>query len=184
VRSPAAGGVPGTAGRTGLLGLGSNIGDRRARLQDAVDALKGAGIEVQASSSVYDTDPVGEAKDQPTFLNACVRIRTEMAPVELLNTVKRLEREIGRGGEGAAPPERHGPREIDIDILLLGEVELENERMTLPHEQLQNRRFVLIPAVEIDPEATTPGGARLADALAAMGPNEGVRWAGPPLKVR
>jgi 2-amino-4-hydroxy-6-hydroxymethyldihydropteridine diphosphokinase len=177
--------------RTGLLGLGSNIGDRRARLQEAVDALKRAGIEVEASSSVYDTDPVGEVKDQPTFLNACVRIRTEMAPEDLLNTVKRLEREIGRGagapadpagGEPAAP-RRHGPREIDIDILLLGEVELENERMTLPHEQLQNRRFVLIPAVEIDMEATTPDGHRLADALAAMPPKEGVRWAGPPLKL-
>jgi len=187
----------------GLLGLGSNIGDRRAHLQEAVDALKGAGIEVQASSSVYDTDPVGEVRDQPMFLNACVRIRTEMAPEELLETVKRLECEMGRGGGGPtdattnpntarptdpratrpAAPQRHGPREIDIDILLLGEIELENERMRLPHEQILTRRFVLIPAVEMDPEAKTPRGVKLADALAAMPPNDGVRWAGPPLKL-
>jgi 2-amino-4-hydroxy-6-hydroxymethyldihydropteridine diphosphokinase len=115
-----------------------------------------------------------------------------MAPEELLDTVKRLEREIGRGAGAAtdpaggepAAPERHGPREIDIDVLMLGEIEMKTDWMTLPHEQLQSRRFVLIPAVEIDMEATTPDGHRLADALAAMPPNEGVRWAGPPLKVR
>ena len=78
---------------------------------------------------------------------------------------------------------RHGPRAIDIDILLLGEHELSHERMTLPHEQLLRRRFVLIPALELDFELATPGGARLADALAALPLDEGVRLAGPPLQV-
>jgi len=164
--------------RTGLLGLGSNVGDRRAHLQAAVDALPGVGVEVGACSSVYDTDPVGEVLDQPTFLNACVLIRTALEPLELLDAVKALERELGRAVDGP----RHGPRPIDVDVLLLGDVELRHERMRLPHEQLLTRRFVLVPALELDFELRTPDGRRLADALAALPlAGEGVRWAGPPL---
>jgi 2-amino-4-hydroxy-6-hydroxymethyldihydropteridine diphosphokinase len=169
--------VPRVSARIGLLGLGSNLGDRRAQLQGAVDALAAAGVEVEASSSVYDTDPVGELPDQPSFLNACVRVRTALEPLALLDAVKGLERELGRAAGGP----RHGPRAIDIDILLLGDVELRNERMSLPHEQLLSRRFVLIPALELDLGLRAPDGSRLADALAVLPPNEGVRWAGPPL---
>lgn len=155
------------------------MGERRAHLQAATDALPGAGVEVLASSSVYDTDPVGEVLDQPSFLNACLRVRTALEPLELLDAVKRLERELGRAAGGP----RHGPRAIDIDVLLLGGVELRHERMRLPHEQLRSRRFVLIPALELDFELRTPDGARLAHALAVLPPGdgEGVRWAGPPL---
>jgi len=154
------------------------VGDRRAQLQGAADALPGAGVRVLASSSTYDTDPVGEVLDQPSFLNACLRVQTALAPLELLDAVKRLERELGRGDASV----RHGPRAIDIDILLLGELELRHERITLPHEQLLLRRFVLIPALELDFELTTPDGRQLADALAALPLEEGVRWAGPPLR--
>lgn len=168
------------AKRIGLLGLGSNVGDRRAELQAAVDALAGAGIRVLASSSTYDTDPVGEVLEQPSFLNACVRIETELEPLQLLDAVKRLERELGRSEGG----EHHGPRAIDIDVLLLGDLQLREQRMTLPHEQLLNRRFVLIPALELDFEAVVPDGSRLSDALAVLPPlPEGVRWAGPPLEL-
>jgi len=131
--------------RIGLLGLGSNVGDRRLHLQRAVDALPTVGVRGLAASSVYDTDPVGEVLDQASFLNGCLRVETELEPLELLDAVKRLERELGRK-DGV----RHGPRTIDIDILLLGELELRDERMTLPHEQLLHRRFVLIPALELD----------------------------------
>jgi 2-amino-4-hydroxy-6-hydroxymethyldihydropteridine diphosphokinase len=165
--------------RIGLLGLGSNVGDRRAHLQAAVDALPAAGVRVRASSSVYDTDPVGEVLDQPSFLNACVRVETGLGALELLDAVKRSERELGR--EDAEV--HHGPRAIDIDVLLLGELELSDERLSLPHEQLLCRRFVLIPALELDFELRTPDGARLADALAALPLEEGVRWAGPPLDL-
>jgi len=168
--------------RIGLLGLGSNVGDRRLHLQRAVDALPAAGVSVLASSSVYDTDPVGEVLDQPSFLNACLRVESELEPLELLDAVKRLERELGR--EDAV---RHGPRAIDIDILLLDGTVLRNERMTLPHEQLLRRRFVLIPALELDFDLATPGGESLSEALAALGVGgtsiEGVRWAGPPLQT-
>jgi 2-amino-4-hydroxy-6-hydroxymethyldihydropteridine diphosphokinase len=165
--------------RSGLLGLGSNVGDRRAQLQAAVDMLPSAGVEVLAASSVYDTDPVGEILDQPSFLNACLRIQTALEPLELLDAVKSVEAELGRRAGGV----RHGPRAIDIDVLLLGEIELRHERVALPHEQVLARRFVLIPALELDFALQTPGGESLADALAALPVDEGVRWAGPPLLV-
>jgi 2-amino-4-hydroxy-6-hydroxymethyldihydropteridine diphosphokinase len=171
--------------RPGLLGLGSNVGGRRTNLQAAVDALDAAGVRVLASSSTYDTDPVGEVPDQPSFLNACLQVRTALEPLELLDLVKRLECELGREQDAV----RHGPRAIDIDILMLDDLRLRHERMSLPHEQLLTRRFVLIPALELDfdlqvrARAAGPGSVRLADALAALAPDEGVRWAGPPLNV-
>lgn len=155
------------------------MGDRRAHLQAAADALPREGVSVLASSSTYDTDPVGEVLDQPSFLNACLRVRTALEPLALLDAVKRLERRLGRDGYGP----RHGPRAIDIDILLLGGLELRHERMTLPHEQLLSRRFVLVPALELDFELRVPDGGRLSDALAALPLDEGVRWAGPPLTL-
>ena len=165
------------APRVGLLGLGSNLGERRSHLQAAADALAGAGVRVLQSSSTYDTDPVGEVPEQPSFLNACLRVETDLEPLALLDTVKRMERELGR----APADRRHGPRAIDIDVLLLGELVLRHERMSLPHEQLLARRFVLIPALELDFELRSPDGRSLADALAALPLDEGVRWAGPPL---
>lgn len=167
------------AQRTGLLGLGSNVGDCRVHLQAAVGALPSIGVRVAAASSVYDTDPVGEVLDQPSFLNACALIETKLEPLELLDAVKRLEGELGRVDGGV----RHGPRAIDIDILLLGEQELVHERMTLPHEQVLSRRFVLVPALELHFDLTTPAGKRLSDALAVLPVDEGVRWAGPPLAI-
>jgi 2-amino-4-hydroxy-6-hydroxymethyldihydropteridine diphosphokinase len=168
---------------SGLLGLGSNVGDRRAQLQAAVQALPGVGVNVLACSSTYDTDPVGEVLEQPSFLNACVRVETALAPLALLDAVKELERALGRAHGGRSKSaQRHGPRAIDIDVLLLGQLELRHERMSLPHEQLLSRRFVLIPALELDFEQSLPDGRRLADALAALSPHEGVRWAGPPLR--
>lgn len=163
--------------RIGYLGLGSNVGDRRANLQAAVDALPGHGVAVLASSSTYDTDPVGEILDQPQFLNACVRVRTALDPEALLDACKAVERELGR--EAGGP--RHGPRPIDVDVLLLGDLEHDSERLTLPHEQVLARRFVLIPLLELDFDLATPAGQRLAGALAALPVDEGVLRAGPPL---
>jgi 2-amino-4-hydroxy-6-hydroxymethyldihydropteridine diphosphokinase len=164
----------------GYLGLGSNVGDRRANLQAAVDALPAHGVEVAASSSTYDTDPVGEVLDQPAFLNACLRVETGLGPEELLDACKTVERELGRDLEGGV---RHGPRPIDVDLLLLGDVEHASERLHLPHEQVTARRFVLIPLLELDFELHTPDGTRLSDCLAALSLDEGVRRAGGPLAV-
>ena len=165
--------------RIGYLGLGSNIGDRRGHLQAAVDALGAHGVTVLASSSTYDTDPVGEVLDQDDFLNACLRIETALEPPELLAACKAVEGELGRVQGGV----RHGPRPIDVDVLLLGDLEYRSERLTLPHEQATSRRFVLVPLVELDLDLTTPDGTLLRDVLAALPPDEGVRAAGPPLTV-
>jgi 2-amino-4-hydroxy-6-hydroxymethyldihydropteridine diphosphokinase len=164
---------------TGYLGLGSNVGDRRANLQAAVDALPRHGVGVVASSSTYDTDPVGEVRDQPSFLNACLRVETDLDPEALLDACKAVERELGREPGGV----RHGPRPVDVDVLLLGDVEHASERLTLPHEQVLARRFVLVPLLELDFELAVPDGRRLADALAALPLDEGVRREGDPLKV-
>jgi 2-amino-4-hydroxy-6-hydroxymethyldihydropteridine diphosphokinase len=165
----------------GYLGLGSNVGDRRVQLQAAVDLL-GERMAVLASSSTYDTDPVGEVLDQPSFLNACLRVDTDLEPEALLDACKEVERERGRAqpGEGYV---RHGPRPIDVDLLLLGDTTYESERLRLPHEQVLARRFVLIPLLELDFDLRTPDGTRCSDALAALPVEEGVRREGPPLDV-
>jgi 2-amino-4-hydroxy-6-hydroxymethyldihydropteridine diphosphokinase len=165
---------------TGYLGLGSNVGDRRANLQAAVDALPVHGVSVVASSATYDTDPVGLVLDQPAFLNACIRIETDLEPEALLDACKAVERDLGRDLEGGV---RHGPRPIDVDLLLLGDTQYESERLRLPHEQVTARRFVLIPLLELDFELRTPDGTRLQDCLANMPLDEGVRRAGGPLVV-
>jgi 2-amino-4-hydroxy-6-hydroxymethyldihydropteridine diphosphokinase len=106
--------------RVGYLGLGTNVGDREAQLRGAVEALRSHGVTVEAASSTYETEPVGEILDQPDFLNAAIRIRTDLEPEGLLNLCKAVEAEGGRMFGGP----RHGPRALDVDLLLLGEVEL------------------------------------------------------------
>jgi 2-amino-4-hydroxy-6-hydroxymethyldihydropteridine diphosphokinase len=149
---------------TGYLGLGSNEGDRLANLRAARDALGGRGVEVLAASSVYETAPQGEVTDQADFLNACLRVRTALRPEELLDAAKAVERELGREPGGV----RHGPRPIDVDVLLLGDREFRSERLTLPHREVTSRRFVLEPLLELEPELSLPDGTRLADSLDAV----------------
>jgi 2-amino-4-hydroxy-6-hydroxymethyldihydropteridine diphosphokinase len=163
--------------RTGYLGLGSNVGDRRAHLEAAVAALPRHGVEVLASSSTYDTAPVGEVPDQRDFLNAGLRVRTNLEPEALLDACKAVERALGRAPGGP----RHGPRAIDVDLLLLGDERYRSERLVLPHPEVTSRRFVLVPLLELDPELALPDGVALRDALAALGPGQDVRLAGPAL---
>jgi 2-amino-4-hydroxy-6-hydroxymethyldihydropteridine diphosphokinase len=133
---------------------------------------------VLASSSVYETEPVGEVLEQREFLNACVRIETGLGPERLLEACKTAERGLGREPGGV----RHGPRAIDIDVLLMDGVEFASERLSLPHPEVAERRFVLVPLLELDPELVAPGVGRLADALAALGfDDQRVVRCGPPL---
>lgn len=129
-----------------------------------------------ASSSVYETEPVGLVLDQRSFYNACLRVETEHGPEELLDACKEVERELGRSSGG----QRHGPREIDVDLLLLDSLEYRSERLALPHPELHSRRFVLVPLLELDPELTLPGGERLADALSRL-EGQAVQRVGEPL---
>ena len=161
----------------GYLGLGSNVGDRRAHLIDAVAALPEHGVEVLASSSVYETEPVGLVLDQREFFNACLRVQTAHGPEELLDACKAVERALGRQAGGV----RHGPRPIDVDVLLLDDVQLVSDRLTLPHPEVTSRRFVLVPLLELDPSLTLPDGTRASDALDALGQGQAVRRTGDPL---
>ncbi len=162
------------------LSIGANLGDRRAALQAAVDGLLAAGAEEVRASSVYETDPVGLVRDQPAFLNAAVRLKTELSPLELLDLAKSLEAAAGR--DFGAP--RHSPRELDVDVILHGDSEVSDERLTVPHPEVLVRRFVLVPLLELDFELRLPSGARLSDALAVLPLDDAVRRQGPPLKVR
>ena len=145
----------------GFLGLGSNEGDSGAALRAARDALGGHGVHVTASSSVYVTAPQGEVLDQADFLNACLEVDTELGPEELLAAAKAVEAELGR--EPGGP--RHGPRPIDVDVLLLGDLEHRSDRLVLPHSNIAARRFVLEPLLELDPELKLPDGTPLGPLL-------------------
>jgi 2-amino-4-hydroxy-6-hydroxymethyldihydropteridine diphosphokinase len=165
--------VEGSLIHVGYLGLGSNEGDRLRNLRAARDALVLYEVAVEATSSVYETAPQGEVLDQPDFLNAALRVRTALGPEELLEAAKAIERDIGRA-PGGAP---HGPRPIDVDVLLLGDLEYSSERLTLPHREVTSRRFVLEPLLELDPELALPDGTPLASRLDAVR-DQPVRWAG------
>ena len=160
----------------GYIGLGSNMGEREAHLRRALDDLAAHGAGVEAVSSIYETEPTGEILDQPDFLNAAARVRTALAPEPLLDVCKAIEAEHGRAFAGP----RHGPRPIDLDLLLFGDIEVRTERLTLPHPQVTTRRFVLVPLLELDPELSLPDGTRLADALAGLGEGQRVGPFAPP----
>jgi 2-amino-4-hydroxy-6-hydroxymethyldihydropteridine diphosphokinase len=160
--------------RSAYLGLGSNVGDRQAHLRAAIAILSASDVEVEAVSSAYETEPVGEVLDQPDFLNAVVRARTALEPEALLDLCKEIEAERGRAFD--AP--RHSPRALDVDLLLLGDIELSTDRLTLPHPEVTSRRFVLVPLLELDPDLALPDGTRLVEALASLGSGQRVRKAG------
>ena len=113
---------------------------------------------------------MGEITDQPDFLNAALRISTPLEPLDLLDACKRVEAGLGRDFD--AP--RHAPRPLDIDVLLLGDLELAERRLQLPHPELASRRFVLEPLLELEPGLTLPDGSNLAEAHAAL--PEGEQW--------
>jgi 2-amino-4-hydroxy-6-hydroxymethyldihydropteridine diphosphokinase len=133
-----------------FLGLGGNLGDRRANLARARRLLEKSGLEILGRSSVYRTEPVG-VMDQPWFLNQVVAVRTKLAPIEMLRLAKSVEAAMKR-----APGQGNGPRIIDVDILLAGERVMESPELTIPHPRLALRNFVLVPLCEIAPEAVHP----------------------------
>ena len=149
----------------GYLGLGSNAGDRLAALRAARDAIGREGVEVVGSSSGYETAPQGPVRDQADFLNASLAIETTLCPEELLAACKRVERQLGRP---PADSVHQGPRPIDVDLLMLGEVEQRSERLVLPHAEIRARRFVLEPLLELDPALVLPDGTALAPLLEGL----------------
>ena len=166
----------------GYLGLGSNVGDRRTNLQATVELLWAHDVTVLLSSSVYETEPVGDVLEQRAFYNACLRIETTFEPERLLDACKAVEQAFGRVQAGEQGYVKHGPRPIDVDVLLLGNTEYASERLTLPHREVTSRRFVLVPLLELDPRLQVPGRGAAADALRAID-GQAVRRVGPPLET-
>lgn len=156
-----------------FLALGSNLGDRLSAIQQAVDLLSDAGIELFAASRVYETEPVGPP--QPAYLNAVVEVRTTLGPRELLEAGLDVERRLGR-----VRGERWGPRVIDVDVLTYGRLTIEEPGLTVPHPRMHERAFVLVPLSELDPDPPLPGGRRLG--TVRLGPDAltGVRLFAPP----
>jgi len=137
---------------TVYLGLGANLGDRRENIDAALAALRShPRIRVKAVSSFIDTDPVGGPPGQPVYLNGAARLETDLAPQELLTECKRIERALGRR-DGP----RWGPRPVDLDILLYDDRVVDEPDLIIPHIGLRERRFVLVPLVEIAPDARDP----------------------------
>lgn len=135
------------------VGLGSNLGDRGATLVRAVDLLGATpGIEIVATSSFLETDPVGYL-DQPVFLNAAVAIETSLAPGAVLAALLDVERELGRTRDGP----RYGPRTVDLDLLLMDGITVDEPGLTVPHPRLHERAFALAPLAELDPSIVVPG---------------------------
>ena len=137
------------------IALGSNLesrfGDREANLWEAVERLRELG-EVKAVSSAYETEPVGYV-DQPSFLNAALLLETSLEPAELMRALLEVEEAMGRERAGAVVK---GPRVIDLDLLLFGQVVMNTTELTLPHPAMMERRFVLEPLAEIAPELVHP----------------------------
>jgi 2-amino-4-hydroxy-6-hydroxymethyldihydropteridine diphosphokinase len=158
---PAAAPGRGTAHRVALA-LGSNLGDRLAHLQGAVDALAGTpGLDVLAVSPVYETDPVG-GPEQSAYLNAVVLAGTVLAPRELLARAQQIEAAAAR-----VRAERWGPRTLDVDILAYADVGSGDPALTLPHPRAHERAFVLAPWHDVDTTAVVPGRGPVADLLLA-----------------
>jgi len=132
------------------LGLGSNLGDRQRNLSEALEALRERGIRVLATSPVYETEPWGVA-DQPRYLNAACAVGTCLPPIELLDALKRIEKQMGR-----VRSVRYGPRPIDLDILLYGDLLLNTPRLCIPHAGMLERASVLVPLADIAPDQRHP----------------------------
>jgi len=143
------------------VSLGANLGDREETIRAAIAALPG----VVAVSELRDTEPVG-ITDQPRFLNGAARLETELSPRQLLETLLEIERGLGR--ERRERRERWGPRTIDLDLLLYGDKTVDEPGLTVPHPRLHERRFVLEPLADLDPQLVVPGRGRVSSLLAAL----------------
>jgi 2-amino-4-hydroxy-6-hydroxymethyldihydropteridine diphosphokinase len=157
---------------TGYVALGSNVGDRDEHLRAGILAMHAAGLKVTAASSVWETEPVGGAGPD-WFLNMVVRVETDLAPEAVLDLLLAIER--GRGRRRTRP---NAPRELDLDLLLLGDLTRSSPALTLPHPRMAERAFVLAPLAEIAPDLLSSG-TTVADALERLHDPHAVRRRGP-----
>lgn len=151
------------------IGLGSNLGDREENLNLAVALIKKSKIQVEARSSIYETQPQG-VEDQPWFLNMVARVKTGLGARELLRILQGIEDQMGR-----KRVVHWGPRVIDLDVLVFDQQEIHEEDLEIPHPRMTERAFVLVPLLEIAPDVTLPGGKPVKEFLSLLDPkNQGV----------
>jgi 2-amino-4-hydroxy-6-hydroxymethyldihydropteridine diphosphokinase len=150
------------------LGLGSNVGDRKDYINRAIEALSKEISSIKVSG-IYKTKAWGD-ENQADFLNACMIAETDKSPEDLLDIIKQIESDLGR-----TKTHHWGPREIDIDILLYDDKKLSSQRLTIPHPQLADRAFVLVPLAKIAPDLIEPNLGKTIAELAAQHSNAGVR---------
>ncbi|MEA2453070.1 MAG: 2-amino-4-hydroxy-6-hydroxymethyldihydropteridine diphosphokinase [Actinomycetota bacterium] len=144
-----------------FVGIGSNVGDRAQFVRSAVEVLNSTeGVEITATSSLYETSPIG-GPPQRSYVNMVVRIRTSLDHRVLLETCQAIEQKLGREESDI----RWGPRVVDLDILTFDDTKISEPDLEIPHPRMTGRRFVLIPLLEIDPEASDPWGGRYQDIL-------------------
>jgi 2-amino-4-hydroxy-6-hydroxymethyldihydropteridine diphosphokinase len=147
------------------VGLGANLGDREATIRRAVTLLDElAGLSVVAVSTLRETEPWGPV-EQPSYLNGAAAVETELGPRELLDALLAVERRLGRVRRDEV---RWGPRTIDLDLLLYGDLVLDEPGLELPHPRLHERRFALEPLAELAPGAVVPGRGTVSDLLRAL----------------
>lgn len=148
------------------LGLGSNLGDRPENLQAARESLDQGPVRMIRCSKLYETQPVGGPDDQPWFLNQVAEVQTSLSPGQLLDRCMAIERALGRD---RMDEERWGPRTVDIDLLVMGSVNVSEDGLVVPHPRLAARAFVLIPLAELAPDLSVPGLGRVDQLLKRCG---------------
>ncbi len=154
-----------TTSAIACVGLGGNVGDAVATIRDALEALCALpGTRVLQASQLYRT-PAWGREDQPAFVNAAARLETGLNPRDLLDALLALEREFGRE---RVDGERWGPRTLDLDLLLHGDTAIDEPGLRLPHPHLHERAFVLVPLMDVAPDAIIPGHGRVRDVRAAV----------------
>lgn len=140
---------------TAYIAMGSNLGDRRAYLASAADAIGALpGVEVVTLSPIYETDPVGGPAEQGKFLNCAAAVKTTLTPEALLHALHRIEADLGRDRAGEST--RNGPRTLDLDIVLFGDLVIDEHHLTIPHPRMHQRPFVLQPLCDLAPDAIHP----------------------------